>query len=103
MVPRMTRGYNNHSLLTVEDKFFVVGHATAGCELFDNACKKFVAINKPLDICCSKSVAIGNKIVMFQKLCSRVVCYDVDKDEWSEESCEVTKNLEGFSCMKIPC
>ena len=31
-----------------------------------------------------------------------MICYDVDIDEWSEESLEVTKYLEDFHLTKLP-
>ena len=46
-------------------------------------------------------MSIGNRIVILQNS-GTLFCYDVDKDEWSEESCEITKDLEDFSVAKLP-
>ena len=47
-------------------------------------------------------MSIGNRVVVFQEARSSIICYHVDKDEWSEESCKVTKNLDEFTCVKVP-
>ena len=47
-------------------------------------------------------MSIGNKILIFQHDKASVIFYDVDTDKWSEESCEVTKDLQCFECVKMP-
>ena len=47
-------------------------------------------------------MSIGDKILVFEENSSSVTCYDVYKNEWSEESCEVTEDLLDFSCTKLP-
>ena len=42
------------------------------------------------------------KIYVFQYELSILICFDTDKNEWSEESSEVTKDLHHFSCAKVP-
>ena len=101
-MPKTINDYSFHSLVVVKDKLFVIGQGTKSCEVFDNVCKKFVVFNQQPSINYNKSLSIGNKIVILQEKRSSIVCYDVDKDEWSEESCEVTKHLEGFSYVKFP-
>ena len=93
-----------HSLLVVRDKLFVIGSATDTCEVFDNVAKKFVAFNSPsiTSVHSNNVVSIANKIYAFQDNIPLVLCYDVDKHEWSELPCEVTKNLSDFSCVKVP-
>ena len=103
LMPSTTNHYSHHSLVVVKNKLFVIGSfETDCCEVFDNVCKKFISLKNQPFIDYSKSVAIENRIVVFQDESSIVICYDVDKDEWSEESCELTKDLEGFSCAKLP-
>ena len=60
-------------------------------------------LNRQPSINFNKSLSIGRKIVLFQKRRSSIICFDVDKDEWSEESCEVTKHIRYFYCVKLPC
>ena len=99
-MPSMINSYYLHSLVSVKNNLFVMDDEN--CEVFDNVCKKFVALKSSYILNWNKAMSIGNKIVIFQHNGSSVVCYDVDKDEWSEESCEVTKNLEAFTSVKIP-
>ena len=49
------------------------------------------------------AISIGNKIVAFEDDKPVATCYDVDKDEWLEETCEVANNIQHFSCVKVPC
>ena len=91
-----------HNLLVVKDKLFVVGRGTENCEVFDNVCRKFIALKPHPRITYSKCVQIGNKIIVFQQNRSSIVCYDVERDEWSEELCELTKDLFDFSFTKFP-
>ena len=101
-LPNMLKSKSFHSLVVVKDKMFAFGHGTESCEVFDNVCNKFIALKHQPSITFSKSVSIGNKILIFQENRSSITYYDVDKDEWSEESCEITKHLENFSLTKLP-
>ena len=62
----------------------------------------FVSLKHPTSIYYNKSVPIGNKIFAFRDGSSSVICYDVEKNKWTEESCEVAKHLDDFSCAKLP-
>ena len=88
-----------HSLVVVKDKLFVISEF---CEVFDSVCMKFVSLKHPTSIYYNKSVPIGNKIFAFRDGSSSVICYDVEKNKWTEESCEVAKHLDDFSCAKLP-
>ena len=99
-MPNMIESKYNHCSVVVKDKLFVIGRKS--CEMFDSFCKKFVAVKVPLYTNCCKSVAIGNKIVVFQEQRSFVFCYDVDKKRWSKEPCAETKCLNSFSYVKLP-
>ena len=101
-MPNMINYYGNHHLVVVKNRLFVIGMQTNYCEMFDNVCRKFVSLKDAPVITYNKCVPIGNKIVLFQKLSSKIICYDVDKDEWSEDSSEVTKGCHDFSCVKLP-
>ena len=101
--PNMIKCKVDHSLVVVKHKLFVIGIRSYACELFDYIGKKFVTINS-LDIYTLyfETVAINSKIIVFHNYTQVAMCYDVDKDEWSEESCEVTNNFQHFSCVKVP-
>ena len=93
-----------HSLVVVKNKLFVIGYGIDTCEVFNSRCKTFVAIKSPQTsyLLLNKAISIGSKIIAFQNTTSLVFCYDVEKEEWSEESCEVTQDLRYFSCVKLP-
>ena len=92
---------NSHSLVVIKDKLFVIGFGRQSCEVFDNVCEKFIALKLP-SITYNKPVPIGNEIFIFQERSLSVICYDVDKNRWFEESCEMTKHLCCFSLTKLP-
>ena len=101
-MPNMVKSQCFHSLVVVKNKLFVIGQGRESCEVFDNACKKFVVLKHQPYIGYSKCVSIGSRIIIFQEKKLSIICYDVGKNEWSKEPCEVTKYLEEFSCVKIP-
>ena len=70
--------------------------------MFENVCKSFVRFKYQPFFFTNKCVALGNEILVIREYRSSVICYNVDKDEWTEKSCEVTKHLGGFSCAKLP-
>ena len=49
-----------------------------------------------------EAVSIGNKVVVYDFDLQRFWLYDIEKDEWSEEDFEFTRNLAYFSCVKVP-
>ena len=101
----MVYNHSFHSLVAVKNKLFVISRNNTNHEVFDCASKKFFVLKPHPDIIAHvvmNCVAIGNKILMFLNQSSKVICYDVDKDEWSEESCGITKDLFNYSCVKMP-
>ena len=104
-MPVMNSGKYDHSLVVVKNKLFVISKTKDDCEVFDNICKKFIAIKSPklYFFHSIEAYTIENKIFVLQDSSSKIVTYDTNKNEWSEESCEVTKNLRSFSSVKVPC
>ena len=104
-MPNMNSAKYNHSLVVVKKKLFAISERADTCEVFDNVCKKFVIMKSPalgwLETI--RSYSIANNIYVFLGNISKVHVYDTDKNEWSEESCEVTKNSNNFSYVKVPC
>ena len=103
-MPNMVHHHTYHGLVVSRKKMFVFDRHGEDCEVFDGACKKFVSLKAEIkyDIL-GKILSTGNKIFIFYRKKSSVVCYDVDKNEWSEEPFAVTESLKGFSCIKVPC
>ena len=103
-MPNMISGKYYHSLLAVRNKLFVIGRSRDTCEVFDKKSKNFVALKSSSveDVYLNKAISVGSKILVFQDKSAIVLCYDVDEDDWSKESCEVTEHLRSFSCVKLP-
>ena len=95
----------HHSLVVVKNKLFVISNIEDDCEVFDNICKKFIAIKSPhIHLFYSiKAYSIENKVFLLQDDSSNIITYDTIKNKWSEESCKVTKNLRYFTSVKVPC
>ena len=104
-MPNMNSGKSNHSLVVVMNKLFIISERENTCEVFDNVCKMFVTIKSPKlsrDDTSTRAYSIGKKIFVFQNESPNFICFDTDTNEWSEESCEVTKDICLFSCVKVP-
>ena len=101
----MNSGKYELSLVVVKNKLFVITKRKDNCEVFDNICKKFITIKSPQLNWFSviSAYTIENKIFVFQDNLSKIISYDTSENEWSEESCRVTKNLRLFFSVKIPC
>ena len=101
-MPNMNRRRVGHSLVVVENKLFVIsGRITY--EVFDKTSNKFVSLKLPKISFHNRAISIGKKILVIHNNAQSIACYNVDKDEWSEESCEATKRyLDNISVFKIP-
>ena len=105
-MPNMINSRSGHSLVVVSDKLFAIGIYTDRCEVFDNICKQFVALKsskiKTL-LSQDKVTTIGSKVIVIHDFSNYIDGYDVDKDEWFQESNGIVNYLQDFSCVKIPC
>ena len=102
-MPNMVSGSYMHSLVAVKNKLFVLSRKESW-QVYDSVCKKFLRIKSPkLKNTFLNAFSIENKVFVLQDRLPKLICYDVDKKEWSEEECEVTKNLYSFSNVKVPC
>ena len=104
-MPNMNSGKRSHSLVVVKNKLFVISKTEDDCEVFDNICKTFITIKSPkFDWFSSiEAHSVVNKIYVVQDRMSKIICYDTNKNEWSEESRKFTKKLRRFSSVKVPC
>ena len=102
-MPNMNYGKRLHSLVVCKNKLFAISQKASTFEVFDNISKTFVVLDPPnLNYSC-KVLSIENKVVFLVNFQNKVIFYDVDKNEWLEKRCEVTKNIQSFSCVKVPC
>ena len=100
-MPNMILAHSHHSMVVASNKLFVIGDTFS--EVFDNTSKKFVAVESPRFNRSYTAISIGHKIIILRNAATHLVCYDVDKDKWTAESCEVTRNLEDFFLARLPC
>ena len=106
-MPSMTRSYNDHCSVAVKSKLFVIGLCDQPCEVFDKFTNSFSVIASSFIIENSYSrdvpgaVLMGKKIVIFGREENTIVFYDVEKDEWHQESCEYINGMMYKSCVKI--
>ena len=111
-MPNMIEERVGHSSVAYKNKLFVIGsHFGAGretCEVFDSTCKKFVLLKqKPNSVKFKlnsfvQSFSIGSKLITLGYDSATAICYDVEKDEWSEEPFEITGKTSSFSCTAVP-
>ena len=107
IMPSMLKGRFEHDSVSCKNKLYVVGGWTKTCEVFDSLSKKFVFIK---DFCTAfrfddnvgnRVVAIGSKIILFQRNMGAIAIYDVDKEDWVERP-SITGNLDFYLCCKFP-
>ena len=106
-MPSMVHSRYDHQLFAVGNRLFATGGNTLTCEVYDSVCKRFTALKLPpdfvrLEFNTSCSFLMGRKIFVFHTAgYPKVVSYHVDEEKWSEESFEITKDLEPYNCMKM--
>ena len=109
-MPSMVERRWMHASDAIRNKLFVVRGVSSSCEIFDSTCKHFVALKKPpilkkkpfLMASFKKVASVGNKFVLLGNRESIALCYDVEKDEWSEKHFEATRNLSSYSYAITP-
>ena len=96
----MINNNSKHSLDIVRCKLFVIGFET--WEVFDNNCKKFVALNSSKIIRKSYVIATSfeNKITVLSDTNPYLTCYNVDRYYWSRRN-HVKLQNDFFSYTKI--
>ena len=109
-MPNMITGKSLHGSVGVKNKLFVFDYEFS--EVFDSTSGKFVALKKKpshfkfgkvsFKYCMLQTFVAGNKLVTLGSYSSIALCYDVEKNEWSEEPFEATKNMDVFSCTLLP-
>ena len=106
-MPCMSEARSSHGCVAVGSKLFVIG----GCidlasEMFESVSNQFVAVKRnfivPDEFNFVQVHSIGRKFRVFGNHRRTVWCYDVDKEEWSLDSCELTKDIGDFRCVKLP-
>ena len=97
----MMNGTYKHSMVSLENKLFVIGKSPNKCEVYDSSCKRFVALKSGWFFNfgeAPKAAKVGNKIYVFAPA---VFCYDLIEKRWSKISCEALSKLYEFSIVNI--
>ena len=97
-MPKMIYKIACHSLVVVSDKLFVVD--SRSLQAFDG--ERFVSLKSPSIPPFQVAVSVGKRICVLLNGTATAHCYDVEKDEWSEEFFPATENLCDFSCVTFP-
>ena len=91
-MPSMTRRTSAHHLVAARNKLFSIGKWYRDFDVYDSTCKKFVRIQPSPHWFICGAVTVKNKVLAFHGDSSKFSSYDVDKEEWSTESCIPTAN-----------
>ena len=99
-------------MVTVKNKLLAFkNHGDNPCEVFDKTSNKFVTLIISTEIypVFDMYSTIGNKIFVFPDYSTienenrrMAYCYDVDKNDWSEQTFEIPQSLMKFKCLKVP-
>ena len=107
-LPNMIKARYYHKSIAIKNKLFIVGQdVTKTCEVLNSNTNKFCLLNTPkkhFKSSCyypTEVISIGSKLNIFYDK-GHVIIYDIDNDEWSEKTCEATKNMIYFSGVKLP-
>ena len=100
-MPDMVNNANNHSLVAIRNKLFVIKYT---CEVYDSHNGKFAIIKNTQKISfvgTFRAVSLADKIIVFEEDEAEVISYDVNTNEWKEEEFEIENWFAGC-CIKIP-
>ena len=48
------------------------------------------------------AISVGGKVLVFLRNSSKVAVYDLDRKVWMEEEFEATKDIDYYTCVKLP-
>ena len=111
-MPNMIEGRCNQGSVAMRNKLFVFGslqgNGSNSCEVFDSTCKKFVMLKQlPSTLkfnfgFAADTFAIGNKLITISYYSPTALYYDVENDEWSDETFNLTKDNYVFRGTILP-
>ena len=95
--------------MPVKNKMFVLNTAWRHLSVFDTTSSEFVLLTQTpkFDVGGvfhpdgTNTALVGGKMVVIQRG-SKALCYDVEGNEWVEKDCPVARDLEEFSCLRVP-
>ena len=105
-MPNMIHGRNGHYTVSVRNKLYAFGGFTDTFEVFDSFSKKFSLLKPSSSFLYMGSyningaISLGSNILIFRDNSNKLIYFDFVKNEWKEESFEVTKNIKLYLCLK---
>ena len=101
-MPNMYRRIRDHNLVVAKNKLFVIGRKKF--EIFDNNSKCFIKLKLPKKVLkrFHEAVSFGDKVYIFNNHDNFISCYDVNKNEWSKISCQLTDQRFHYGCFLLP-
>ena len=105
----LSNSTNNDRLVPVRNKLFVLQAYDRHLSVFDTTTGKFANLSPTpkIDVGAfptedrTNCALVGGKIVVFLRG-EKALCYDVEGNEWFEKYCPVARNLQKFSCLRVP-
>ena len=104
-MPNMISGKDNHKLVSLKNKLFVIDCDITNCELYDNHSNKFVIFREPnlffpqltqfINV-----FSIGSKLVFFNNKRKSVFTYGVHENEWCRKY--LPYKMACFTCVQVP-
>ena len=111
-LPSMNETRYRHSSVAIKNKLLVIGSISGTgrktCEVFDSTSKQFVFLKQKSNSFAYRfkhffqTFSIGKQLIVLGNRSKTAVCYDVEKDEWSEVAFKVTGDISYFSCVIVP-
>ena len=92
-MPNMVEGRFRHVLFAAQNKLFAIGGMeSASCEVYDSRSKVFVLLKSPKGVLsfdfknAAGAFCYRNKILVYQSNSPTIAFYDIEKQEWCEET-----------------
>ena len=106
-MPDMLEDRVGHTSAAVRNKLFLIGGNCDMCEVFDSHSNLFTLLKSPAKLFDQTNTeiataSIANKIVFIGEQSIVGECFDVEKDKWVGDSCELDGDIMELSCVKVP-
>ena len=104
-MPNMLEVRNGHTSIAIRNKLFLIGGDCKTCEVFDSHSNRFTYLKSPAKLFDSRdekfaAASIANKIVFVGEKSIVEEYFDVEKNEWVGDSCEL--DGQEITCVKVP-
>ena len=107
-MPSMVEGRKSHDLVAIKNKLFAIGGRENTCEVYDSCSKKFYLLKSPQKKFkfnfdnAAFAFSMADKIIVFDGAIKFGGCFDLNKEEWSEQLIEMVDDYIFSGCFKLP-